>query len=156
MGAREDHGENSSAVCASDEVADNAEAINGKLYVMGGGFDTMAVAAFPADIHFWFATILLVPWKDTNRRLPIAGSVETMDGDDLGWKLEGELESGRAPGRRGGETTIALAGPVGFHADEPMTVVVKLNFAGDQRSVPLTLVPPPGAQVPPQRGPDAA
>lgn len=134
-------------------VADHAEAINGKLYVMGGGFDTMAVATFPADVRFWFATTFLVPWNDTNRRFPIAGSVETVDGEDLGWKLEGELEAGRPAGRRGGETTVVLAGPVGFHVDEPLTVVVKLKFAGDERSVPVTLVPPPtlapGAQMPP-------
>jgi hypothetical protein len=134
-------------------AADHAEALNGKLYLMGGGFDTVFAPTFPWDARFSLAAILLVPWNDTNRRFPVAASVETVDGEELGWSMQGELEAGRAPGKRGGETTIVLAAPVMFRAEEPVNFVLKFRFANDSRSITLALTPPPFPMAVPQQPP---
>jgi len=133
--------------------ADFAEAINGKLYLMGGGFETVWAPQFPADIRFFFGAILFVPWKDTNRRLPVEGTVISSDGEDLGWTLSGELEAGRAPGQRGGRSSLVIAGPVGFRVEEPLKFAVKLRFASDERSIPLSVQPLPFQLGAPQQPP---
>lgn len=133
-------------------VADWAEAINGKLYVMGAGFDTVFAPQFPWPVRFSIGAILVVPWKDTNRRFPIQGLVETSDGEELDWKLAGEVEAGRAAGKRGGDVRIVVAGPVAFQVEEPLNFVLKLRFASDERSLALQITPPPfpGVQMPGQ------
>jgi hypothetical protein len=123
--------------------ADFAEAVNGKLYLMGGGFDTVWAPHFPWDVRFFFGAIVFVPWKDTNRRLPVEGRVVSSDGEDLGWNLDGELEAGRAPGQRGGRSSLVIAGPVAFRVEEPIKFAVKLRFASDERSIPLSVDPLP-------------
>lgn len=124
-------------------VADHAEAINGKLYIMGGGFDVLFAPQFPHLIRFSFAALLKVPWNDTNCRLPLKARLETKDGEEVGWKMEGELEAGRAPGQRGGDAQIMVAAPVMFEVQEPLEFVLNVRFADDERSIPLRVVPPP-------------
>lgn len=126
-------------------LADAAEAINGKLYVMGGGFDTMiAPAGFPHQVRVSLAAILRVPWDHTNRRLPLKAYIETTDGEEVAGILEGEAEAGRPAGvARGGDVVMAFAGPVQFEADQPLDMVVRLEFAGDMRELPVRLIEPP-------------
>jgi hypothetical protein len=135
-------------------VADHAEAVNGKLYVMGGGFDTLWAPQFPHVVRFAFAALFKVPWNDTNRRLPVKGwAVRADDDSDLGWKMEGELEAGRAPGSRGHDAQIMVAGPVMFEVPEPLEFLLNVSFANDQRSIPLRVSAPPfaaGSAPPPQ------
>jgi hypothetical protein len=130
-------------------AADWAEAINGKLYLMGGGFDTLWAPTFPFAPRFAFGAVLRVPWNDTNRKLPIEGVVETTDGEDLGWRMGGELEAGRPPGKRGGDVTVVIAGPVQFQVEEPTSFVLKLRFAGQERSIALAVSAPPFQIIPP-------
>lgn len=136
-------------------AADWAEAINGKLYLMGGGFDTLWAPTFPFIPRFAFGAILRVPWTDTNRRFPIEGVVESVDGDELGWRMGGELEAGRPAGKRGGDVTVVIAGPVQFEVSEPTSLVLRLRFAGDERAIGLSVAQPPFQLVPPG-GPEAS
>jgi hypothetical protein len=124
-------------------VADWAEAINGKLYVQGAAFDTLWAPQYPHAPRFFFAAVLKVPWNDTNRRLPIRGWVESKDGDELGWKMEGELEAGRPPGQRGGDAQVVIAGPVQFEVSGPTEFTLHIDFAGDSREVSLRVAEPP-------------
>jgi hypothetical protein len=135
-------------------AADHAEAVNGKLYVMGGGFDRLAPPTIPWDVRFSLAAVLLVPWKDTNRRFPLEASVTSVDGEELGWQLAGELEAGRAPGTRGADATIVIAAPVAFHIEEPTDFVLNFRFANDSRELRVTLAAPPplAAGMPPPAG----
>jgi hypothetical protein len=47
-------------------LADRAEALNGKLYLMGGGWDRLMVADFGDPQSIWFAVGVVVPWSATN------------------------------------------------------------------------------------------
>jgi hypothetical protein len=133
-------------------AADRAESLNGKLYVMGGGFDWLAVPEFPAaNVVFWFAAILRVPWGDTNRRLAISGRAYTEDREDLNWRLDGQIEAGRPAGRRGGDMILPVSGPVGVSLREAGRVIVTLSFAGDEKSFSIDVrraQPQPPGQPP--------
>ncbi len=137
-------------------VADHAEAVNGKLYVMGGGFDTLFAPQFPHVVRFSFAALFKVPWNDTNRRLPVKGwAVRADDGSELGWRMEGELEAGRAPGSRGGDAQVMVAGPIGFEVNEPLEFVLHIAFGADKREIPLRVAAPPFSPGVSARPPDA-
>src|SRR5581483_3231507 len=123
------------------------------LYLMGGGFDIVWAPTFPFSPRFAFGAILRVPWNDTNRKLPIEGLIETTDGEELGWRMGGELEAGRPAGKRGGDVTVVIAGPVQFQVDEPTGFVLKLRFAGEERSIALAVAVPPFQVVPPGGAP---
>jgi hypothetical protein len=118
-------------------TADRAESLNGKLYVMGGGFDQLWAPEFPHTLTFWMGAILRVPWADTNRRFPIVGSATTVDGEDLGFRMEGQFEAGRPAGARVGDVMATLAGPVQIEVEEELDFNLTLRFAEDERSLPL-------------------
>ncbi len=65
-------------------LADSAEAVNGKLYVLGAGWDTIASASFPA-VHSRVAigVIVHVGWTDTDAEHEIALRLETEDGQPV-------------------------------------------------------------------------
>jgi hypothetical protein len=85
-------------------LCDYAEEINGKLYIMGGGWSRIVMNR-PADITL--AIKIAVPWDQTNVRHSIRAKLLTEDGqpvqiDDNVVQLEGHLEVGRPPGLRRG------------------------------------------------------
>jgi hypothetical protein len=47
-------------------IADAVENVNGKLYVMGGGWTVFRSASFPAQIRFGIAVSIRVSWEETN------------------------------------------------------------------------------------------
>jgi hypothetical protein len=139
-------------VVDSFTVADHAEAINGKLYVMGGGITTLFSAQFPHTPRVSIAAILRVPWGDTNRRFPIRAWIEDSDGVELGYRLEGQIEAGRPAGGRGEDVIICFAVPISpFTVNEPGRFRLVFEFAKDQRVIALQvaqLSPPPQMQLP--------
>ena len=56
-------------------LADFAQAVNGKLYIMGGGWSLTGPAPSPSAI----AIKVEVPWNDTNRKHSL--KLELLDGD---------------------------------------------------------------------------
>ena len=132
-------------------AADWAEAMNGKLYVMGGGWDAIAAPRFPHFFTFAFGAILRIPWNDTNRRLPVGVAIVDEQRETLGlWELKGEVEAGRAPGTpRGSDVTVVMAGPIQFGIQEapaelPFAFWLRLQFVQDERMLALRIMPPPG------------
>lgn len=76
-------------------MADRAESVNGKLYVMGGAWDQIAVADFTQPVSFSLALAVLIPWHATNERLPLTVSFESEDGAAVLPPLRLEVEAGR-------------------------------------------------------------
>lgn len=91
-------------------LADHAEAVNGKLYVVGGCWDNVNVSALPATHpHLSVCTALQVSWEETNRKHAFA--IELVDADGrrvLPQTLGGEFEAGRPAGSRPGDWTTLV------------------------------------------------
>jgi hypothetical protein len=91
-------------------LADRAEVLNGKVYLMGGGWDRISLSAFPGTGQFSLAVGFRVDWNETDDRHAFTIRWEDEDGNQLGQPLQGELTVGRPPGfPKGEEQHVPLA-----------------------------------------------
>ena len=83
-------------------VADGADAVGGKLYLLGGGWDRLRVPQLPGPpaVPFAVALGINVPWSLTNRKIGFSVDVLDADGGEVGQLAGGEFEVGRPPGLR--------------------------------------------------------
>lgn len=84
-------------------LADRAEAVNGKLYMMGGGWDHLYLAEFGQQQPISLGVGILVPWNATNQAHGLAVRVETEDGAEL---ISAQLNftAGRPPTLKPGQS----------------------------------------------------
>ena len=84
-------------------LADSAQAVGGKLYILGGGWSLTGPEPCPSAI----AVLVSVPWNETNRKHTV--SVDLVDADyrpvlvptpegDAPLSIRGDFEVGRPPG----------------------------------------------------------
>lgn len=78
-------------------LADRAEAVNGKLYMMGGGWDRLTIVDFDRPATFSLAIGVLVPWVSTNEEHPLRVFLEHEDGTALEPQIEAAVNVGRPP-----------------------------------------------------------
>ncbi|MFN8633634.1 MAG: hypothetical protein U0893_07255 [Chloroflexota bacterium] len=104
-------------------LADRAEAVNGRLYMMGGGFDRLHVATFEAPVEFSVALGVLVPWIAANEHHRLLVGIEHEDGRPVDKAIEIGLNVGRPPTAIPGQSfratiaiqaAIKLPGPGGY------------------------------------------
>ena len=86
-------------------LSDFAEAVNGKLYVMGGGWNVLFAGGQPVNTSL--AILVVVPWDQTNQRHELTIDLLTDDGEpvDMGGQrvaVSGDFEVGRPPGIKPG------------------------------------------------------
>jgi hypothetical protein len=79
-------------------VADGAQVVGGKLYVLGGGWDRIQFPSYPQSLQAALAFGVRVPWRETNRRHKFVIRGTTADGDKQLFEVQGEFETGRPPG----------------------------------------------------------
>jgi hypothetical protein len=116
-------------------LADAAQAMGGKLYVLGGGWSVMG----PAPTASALAVKVEVPWTEANRRhdlvialLDADGRPVTTDGRPV--EIRGHLEVGRPPGLPAGTPLDAvLAVNVGPLPLTPGRYVWRLAINGESR-----------------------
>jgi len=91
-------------------LADHAEAVNGKLYVIGGAWNRIGAASFPATHnHLSVAAVIHVPWEATNQSHTIELRLVDSDGAPvIPEPLHGGLEAGRPPGMRPGDEQLVV------------------------------------------------
>ena len=75
-------------------LADRAEVLNGKLYMMGGGWDRITVVDFAQPTNLGLAVAVNIPWNATNQQHNLAVRVETLDTTELN-----TVQVGFTPGR---------------------------------------------------------
>ena len=95
-------------------VADRAEAVGGKLYLMGGGFDRVGVTTFPANANFDVAMGAMVDYNETNEPHTFELRLEDVDNSVVLGPIGGQLEVGRPPGMAPGQSQrvmIVIRGP---------------------------------------------
>ncbi|OAI42220.1 hypothetical protein AYO38_11580 [bacterium SCGC AG-212-C10] len=97
-------------------LADYAEIVGNKLYVMGGGWDTFAAPEAPAFVRLAIAVGVRVPWEETNQQIPIHVAIEDDDGRELG-RIEGSVMVGRPAELPPGSSQLAQ-----MAANVPLTV----------------------------------
>ena len=128
-------------------LADAAQIVGNKLYVMGGGWDRLAVDKVPKQHSMGIAMSIRVPWNHTNERHSFEIVITSEDGQTIS-KAEGTFESGRPPGVTVGQdqrvqfamnAIMTLGGPGTFvvlaHIDDQEEKRVPFNVIGSQQPV---------------------
>ncbi len=77
-------------------LAEHAEVTGAKLYLMGGGWDTMNVADVPANVRITAVAGIRVEWDETNVAIPLVVRVDDDDAQEV-FRLNGQINVGRPP-----------------------------------------------------------
>jgi hypothetical protein len=110
-------------------LADRAEALNGKIYAMGAGWNQLRFPQLPFQWGFSVAVAVDVPWHLTDQRHVMKVHIEGPDGEWLGDEFELEFEAGRPPGAIEGQDqrmVLALQTQATFEVEGPHAVSVTL------------------------------
>ena len=86
-------------------LCDAADAVNGKLYVLGGGWSH--VLAPNAPVNMALAVMIAVPWHQANEKHEVNAALVSEDGETVEMEgnqdvTSGELEVGRPAGLKAG------------------------------------------------------
>jgi len=131
-------------------LADAAQAVGGKLYMLGGGWDVLTInTGFPSQHPFAIGLGLSVPWNETNQRHSITVEITDEDGQQAAL-MTGQLEVGRPPGLPAGQAqrvVIALNGVLGIEKPGNFVIVAKVEDQEAQR-IQFRIVPGPSVAVP--------
>ena len=80
-------------------LADAVEALQGKLYMLGGAWDKWFAASYPTQARMGIALGISVPWESTNVKIPIKLRILDADGQLIGpGEISSAVEVGRPPG----------------------------------------------------------
>lgn len=98
-------------------LCDHAEALNGKLYIHGGGWSILYAANRPATMYL--AMMVTFDWNDTNIQHDLVAELLTADGEVVNLpgsppvpaRAAGRMEVGRPPGVKPG---TSLPAPITF------------------------------------------
>jgi hypothetical protein len=100
-------------------LADSAQAVDGKLYVLGGAWNMLRFPAFPASLIVGIAVAIDVDWNETNRRHHLDIHFEDADGNQMEPRIGADFEAGRPPGAIAGadlRIVLAVNGPLSIPA----------------------------------------
>src|SRR5712692_7380627 len=130
-------------------LADRAEAVNGKLYVMGGGWDRNFVEDFRQPVPLSLAVGFLVPWDMLDFPQLIQISIENSEKKEAPvYSLEATFVARRPPtGFIGDPLLVTLAVPavaVKFPGPGKYEVIVRLA-GGQERRIRVRMLPLSGA-----------
>ncbi len=114
-------------------IADFAEIVSGKLYLMGGGWDNYWVDKAPAQVRIAIAVGVRVGWDETNVQIPVRIWIEDDDGQEM-VRIEGSVNVGRPAGLPPGSGQLAqMAANVPFQAPHVGGYRIRIQ-AGEQES----------------------
>jgi hypothetical protein len=108
-------------------LADASEAINGKVYALGAGWNELRLPELPQEYGFGIALAVDVPWSETNRRHSLVLHIQGPDGEMIGDEFSMEFEAGRPPGSVEGadqRIVVSLETHLTFAATGPHAAVV--------------------------------
>jgi hypothetical protein len=113
-------------------LADSAQAVEGKLYILGGAWNMLRFPTFPASLMVGIAVAIDVDWNETNRRHHLDVHFEDADGNAMDPQIGADFEAGRPPGAvAGAELRIVFAvnGPLSIPA--PGSYAAVASIAGE-------------------------
>ena len=88
-------------------VADRAEVVNGKLYLMGGSWDRVQPPQFPHRMMLGIALGVRIPFAHTDDQHTVA--IELLHDDTRMIGFEAKLATGRPPGMAGMDMLVPMA-----------------------------------------------
>lgn len=115
-------------------LADRAEVIGNKLYLMGGGWDVLTInGPPPVGQACGVAASFVADWNDdTNRPHDIEVQVQNDDGTII-WSMSGRVEVGRPPGIRPGQSQrVQVAANLVLDVPGPGTYALCANINGEE------------------------
>src|SRR5690349_6227623 len=136
-------------------LADSAQVVGGKLFLLGGGWDVLTVNTdFPLNKRCAVAASFRVPWNDTNTPQDIEIEICTEDRRDTLIKANGQIEVGRPPGIPEGSVQRAqIAADMALTFPGPGTYEIVARINGEDKGhVPFRVVPGPMLLLRQQRG----
>ncbi len=115
-------------------LADHAQAVNGKLYVTGGAWDTINTRSFPVTHpHLSVCLALEIGWEDHGREVKVEVKLMNADGKSLlARPVGGSTKAVRAPGAQPGDTTplLLVFNLLGLRFNEPADNTVSVELDG--------------------------
>ena len=90
-------------------LADRAEVLNGKLYMMGGAWDRRHVGDISAPVSVTIVVGVLVPWNLTNEPHQLRIRIEDEDGSPVPPEVEATVNVGRPVNATQGQSFRATA-----------------------------------------------
>lgn len=111
-------------------LADHSEAVNGKLYMTGGGWNVLRLPELPHDWGFHISLGIDVGWDETNKRHSLHLNIQDPDGNELNEGFQAEFETGRPPGMPPGaeqRLVMSIGTAASFSTAGPHAVIVEVN-----------------------------
>jgi hypothetical protein len=111
-------------------LADHSEAVNGKLYMVGGGWNVLRFPELPREWGFNIALGIDVAWDETNAPHKLLINIQDPDGVELGDSLSAEFETGRPPGMPPGQSqrlVMSIGTRAAFTTSGPHAAVVQAD-----------------------------
>lgn len=90
-------------------LADRAEVLNGKLYMMGGAWDRRHIRDIGAPVALTIVVGVLVPWNLTNEPHRLRIRIEDEDGSSVPPEVEATINVGRPVNATQGQSFRATA-----------------------------------------------
>ena len=124
-------------------LADAAQEIAGKLYLLGGGWDIHSPQQYPSVIPFGLGVGILVPWSQTNVKHHFTFFIKASEGPELA-RGEGDFEVGRKAGIRAGMMQRVVLGIYGqLTLPEPGTYEIIAEVADNMKRITFDALPVP-------------
>jgi hypothetical protein len=123
-------------------LADAVQAVNGKLYMLGGGWSVLHAATIPTTRPLGIALGLRVPWQETNQLHRLEIKMLDADGAPVIPPMQAQLEMGRPPGLRGADQTAVIAVNAAVQFSKTGSYVVQVAIEGQvAKAVAFDVVP---------------
>ena len=122
-------------------LADSAQVVGNKLYLLGGGWDVIAERkGFPFDQRCGIAIAVNIPWNETNQKhsfeIEVISEDQNTEEPKSIAKLGGGFEVGRPPGIPLGQSQrIQIAIDIGLKIEAPgiKTVIARIDGTESKR-----------------------
>ncbi len=122
-------------------LGDFAQAVAGKLTVVGAGWNIVNAVQYPMVIPFGLGLGFLVPWHETNRQQQFTFAIRSSEGPELA-SGSGDFEVGRQTGLPVGMTqrvVVGLAGQIQIPGPGPYEITV--SCAGREKQIVFQALP---------------
>ncbi|MCL5947417.1 MAG: hypothetical protein M1298_05320 [Chloroflexi bacterium] len=124
-------------------IADRAEVVNNKLYMLGGAWDTfLAAAKFPISLSFSIVVAILTPWHETNNQQTFTIRCEDSDGHLLIPALQAQFVVGRPPwAKKGQQFRSIFVANISLSLNQSGSYLIRTTLAsGDTKAIEFHVI----------------